>query len=136
MYIINPEYKDEIPEGYKECTKCHRIMPLVAFHYYKPKAKIKKYRPECIECERFRNALKRAEHNMESPNYWNNYMKEWYKTKENPEQREQRRQRNKKSQKSFLERHPNYSKEYYLKHREHILQLQKEGRKRRKNVSK
>lgn len=134
MYIINPEYKGEIPEGYKKCTKCHKIMPLSAFHKYS--FGNRKHRAECIECERFRNALKRAEHNMECPNYWNNYMKEWYKTKENPKQREQRRQRNKRARKSFLERHPNYSKEYYWKNREHILQLQKEGRERRKNVSK
>ena len=126
MYIINTEYMGEIPEGYKECTKCHRIMPLAAFHYYKPKAKIKKRRPECIECERFRNALIRANHNMENPDYWNNYMKEWYANNENKNQRIKRMNRYKK----FRKNNPNYSKEYYWKNREHILQLQKESRER------
>lgn len=113
-----------IEEGYKECSKCHRILPLDCFHYYKPKAKVKTHRAECIECERLRNALKRAEHNMECPNYWNDYMKNWYATKETDIQKARRKLNSKKAYQIFKERHPYYSaqkaREYYYQHREEL----------------
>lgn len=41
--------------GYKECTKCHQILPVSAFHKYSFGKKGP--RAECIECERLRNSF-------------------------------------------------------------------------------
>ena len=122
MNIINQEAINEIPKGYKKCTKCHRIMPLTAFHYYKPKDKIKKHRAECIECERLRNALNRQKKLIENgPDYWNNYMNDYYHNRETLESRKQRLKRHKEYMKKLLEKDPDYcrraSKKSYYKHK-------------------
>lgn len=103
--------------GYKECTKCHQILPVSAFHKYSFGKKGP--RAECIECERLRNSLYRHKKLIENgPDYWNKYMKDYYHNRETLESRKQRLKKHKKYMNELLEKDPDYfrranKKSYY-----------------------
>lgn len=102
------------PEKY--CTSCHAWKCVDDFYFYsKNDKKETGYRPECKSCTNLRNEMNTLSHMLiYGPNYWNDYMKNWYKTRETPKQRERRRKMCKINSMIFLKRHPNYHKNYYI----------------------